>query len=117
MRWITKSVDYMTDRIKLLFVCAQNRIRSVAAESLFRTSREYEARSAGLNHDARVRVTAGLIGWADRIFVMEKEHRDRIRKKFRHDLADKEISCLFVPDEYELELLRARLAQHLTIPE
>ena len=113
----------MTERLKLLFVCAQNKIRNVAAESLFRTSQEYEARSAGVNHDARVKVTAGLIGWADRIFVMEKEHRDRLRKKFRHDLEGKEVTCLFVPDEFDpmepalLEVLRARLEPHVTVPE
>jgi predicted protein tyrosine phosphatase len=112
----------MTERHKVLFVCAQNRIRSVAAEHLFATSQLYEARSAGLNHDARVKVTIGMIGWADTIFVMEKEHRNRLRKQFRHDLNGKDVICLFIPDEFDpmepalLEMLEARLAPFLTIP-
>jgi predicted protein tyrosine phosphatase len=113
----------MGERLKVLFVCAQNRIRSVAAESLFAGSQIYDARSAGINHDARVRITPGLIGWADKIFVMEKEHRDRLRKKFKAELGTKEVTCLFVPDEFDpmepdlIEMLRARLASHLDVPE
>jgi predicted protein tyrosine phosphatase len=111
----------MTDRLKILFVCSQNRIRSVTAEKLFEGNAAYDVRSAGTEHDARIKVTAGHIGWADKIFVMEKRHRDRIRKKFREELGGKEIICLFIPDEYEplaedlFEILRARLTRHLDL--
>ena len=78
-------------------------------------------RSAGTEHDARIKVTAGHIGWADKIFVMEKRHRDRLRTKFREELEGKELVCLFIPDEYEpladdlFEILRAGLTQHLDL--
>jgi predicted protein tyrosine phosphatase len=111
----------MTERLKILFICSQNRIRSLTAEKLFERNDAYDVRSAGTESDARVKVTTGHIGWADKIFVMEKRHRDRIRKKFREELEGKEVICLFIPDEYAplasdlFEILRARLAPHLDL--
>lgn len=55
----------MPGREKLLFVCSQNRIRSLTAEKLLAHDQRYEVRSAGTEPDARIRVTAGHIGWKD----------------------------------------------------
>ncbi|GAB2940342.1 hypothetical protein GCM10027048_00800 [Hymenobacter coalescens] len=63
---------------KLLFICSQNRWRSLTAERLFDHHPHYEARSAGTEPGARVRVTAGHLGWAEVVFVMEKRHADRL---------------------------------------
>jgi predicted protein tyrosine phosphatase len=104
---------------KLLFICSRNRIRSLAAESLFQGSQRYEARSAGTSPDARIRVTAGQIGWADQIFVMEKRHAEILTQRFRDELGGKPVTVLYVPDDYEamepalIELLSARLATYL----
>jgi predicted protein tyrosine phosphatase len=104
---------------KLLFVCSRNRIRSLTAERLFDGDARYLARSAGTSADARVRVTAGHIGWADVVFVMEKRHRDLLRSRFPDALAGKRVVCLFVPDEYIfmaedlIDLLLSRLSAHL----
>jgi predicted protein tyrosine phosphatase len=111
----------MPRRQKILFVCSQNRIRSLTAEKILEDHQLYEVRSAGTDHDARIRVTAGHIGWADRIFVMEKRHVERLRKRFRTELKSKEVVCLFIPDEYSpladglCEILRARLAPYLEL--
>src|SRR5919112_4905617 len=111
----------MTERLKILFVCSQNRIRSLTAEKLFEGNTAYDIRSAGTEADARIKVTAGHIGWADKIFVMEKRHRERLRSKFRDELGGKEVICLFIPDDYEplaqdlFEILRARLIPHLDL--
>jgi predicted protein tyrosine phosphatase len=111
----------MPRRQKILFVCSQNRIRSLTAEKLLEKHQLYEVRSAGTDHDARVCVTAEHIGWAERIFVMEKHHVERLRKKFRGGLKGKEVVCLFIPDEYSpladdlCEILRARLAPYLEL--
>ena len=67
---------------KLLFICSQNKWRSLTAERLFNGHANYEARSAGTEPGARVHVTAGHIGWAEVIFVMEHRHADRIQEKF-----------------------------------
>jgi predicted protein tyrosine phosphatase len=111
----------MPQRQRLLFVCSQNRIRSLTAEKLLENHHLYEVRSAGTDHDARICVTAGHIAWADRIFVMERCHLKRLRKKFRGELRGKEVVCLFIPDEYSpladdlCEILRARLAPYLQL--
>ena len=111
----------MSRREKLLFICSQNRIRSVTAETLFDGSQQYEVRSAGTDPDARIKLTAGHIGWADTIFVMEKRHQNRVQKRFRAELQGKRLICLYIPDDYEpladdlKEILRARLMEHVRL--
>jgi predicted protein tyrosine phosphatase len=106
-------------RIKLLFVCARNQWRSPTAEELFRNHARYEARSAGTEAAAQVKITAGHIGWADVIFCMERRHADRIRERFAGELGDKPIIVLRIPDEFGfmdptlIELLRSELSAHI----
>lgn len=61
----------------------------------------HQARSAGTEEGARIRITAGHLGWADLIFVMEKRHLERLRAKFRQSLDGKRTICLFIPDIYD----------------
>ncbi|RYU81245.1 low molecular weight protein tyrosine phosphatase family protein [Hymenobacter persicinus] len=86
---------------QLLFICSQNRWRSLTAERLFDAHPHYEARSAGTEPGARVRVTAGHLGWAEAIFVMERRHADRLRQKFGAALAGKPVVVLRIPDQYQ----------------
>jgi predicted protein tyrosine phosphatase len=78
-----------------------------------------QARSAGTESGARIKVTAGHIGWADIIFVMEKKHLRRLREKYASELVGKRVVCLNIPDDYRfmqpelVELLRAAVAPHL----
>jgi predicted protein tyrosine phosphatase len=66
---------------------------------------------------------AADLGWADVIFVMEKNHKNRIAKKFCSAMAGKKIVCLFIEDIHELvedaliAELRLKLAPHLSLPE
>jgi predicted protein tyrosine phosphatase len=112
-----------SEPVKVLFVCAQNKIRSVTAEKMFSGSSHYQVRSRGVSRTARVKLTAGDIGWADIIFVMEKEHKTRIVDEFREKIAGKKIVCLFIEDIYVpmedalIEELRCKLAPYLQIPE
>lgn len=107
---------------KLLFVCSRNRIRSLTAERLFDGSPTYAARSVGTAENARVRVTAGHLGWADVVFVMEPRHRDLLRRRFGGLLAEKPVVCLDVPDEFApmdadlIDLLRTRLSSYVAVP-
>jgi predicted protein tyrosine phosphatase len=100
---------------QLLFICSQNRWRSLTAERLFDDHAHLLARSAGTEPGARVRVAAGHLGWADVIFVMEKKHADRLRAKFGTELHGKPIINLRIPDDYQFQdpalvtLLRERL--------
>ena len=105
--------------MKVLFVCSRNRLRSLTAEAIFDGAAGHQVRSVGTEEGARIRVTAGHIGWADLIFVMEKRHRNRLEKKFRDELTGKTVICLHIPDDYEymdeglIEQLRGGVAPHI----
>ena len=108
---------------KILFISSQNRLRSPTAEQLYSETRGFEVASAGLNNDATVTVTPELLGWADRIFVMEKAHRSRLSRKFRENLQGKYVTCLNIADDFEfmepalLSILEQRLTPFLGEPE
>ncbi|MDQ2792547.1 MAG: protein tyrosine phosphatase [Bacteroidota bacterium] len=106
---------------RLLFICSQNKWRSLTAERLFDGHPHYEARSAGTEPGARVRVAAGHLGWAEIIFVMERRHADRLHEKFGGELHGKTVVTLRIPDKYPfgdarlIALLREKLAAHLPL--
>jgi predicted protein tyrosine phosphatase len=106
-------------REQLLFVCSRNQWRSPTAAALFKDNDVYVASSAGTSDRARIKITAGLINWADRIFVMEKRHLAIIRRKYPSEIEDKSIAILGIPDDYEymnpelIEILRSRLSEYL----
>jgi predicted protein tyrosine phosphatase len=106
----------------VLFVCSQNELRSPTAERVFSGRRDLEVASAGLNHDAPQTVTPELLAWADVIFVMEKAHLSRMRRRFRKHLNGQRLVCLDIPDLYDymepalVELLEAKVPRHLGVP-
>lgn len=103
----------------VLFVCSQNRLRSPTAEQVFSGRSDLEVLSAGTNHDAETPLTHDLVSWAHVIFVMEKTHRTKLRRKFRESLAKAKIVCLDIPDDYEfmdpalVSLLIAKVGRYL----
>jgi predicted protein tyrosine phosphatase len=106
----------------LLFICSGNVCRSPTAESLFSNSRFYEAKSAGTNQDAVVRVTQDLIDWADVVFVMsEKEDRHLTLLESNFNLKDKLVCDLDIPDNYDrddpelIALLRKKIEEFLLL--
>jgi predicted protein tyrosine phosphatase len=108
---------------KLLFVCSRNKLRSLTAERLFEGVPGYQVRSVGTQPDARIVITEGHIGWADFVFVMEKSHLERIRRKFPEALRDKRVITLHIPDDYGfmqpelLDELRCKLGPYVTLPD
>lgn len=108
---------------KLLFVCSQNKMRSLTAEKLFEGFPAYHVRSVGTQPDARIVITEGHIGWADLIFCMEKSHLNRIRRKFPEALQGKRVICLGIPDEYDfmdpelIDELRGKLGPYVLLPD
>jgi predicted protein tyrosine phosphatase len=104
---------------KVLFVCSRNRWRSLTAEKIFHGAPGVEARSAGTETNARIKITAGHISWADIIFVMEKKHLRRLQDRFREEISQKHIVCLHIPDDYQfmqpelVDLLEAGVSPHL----
>jgi predicted protein tyrosine phosphatase len=90
----------MKRRLRVLFVCAMNKRRSVTAERLFQNDPRLEVRSAGVRSDANRRVSEKTIRWADVIFVMEREHKLWLTTRFEGtDLP--RIEVLGIPDEFE----------------
>lgn len=85
---------------RFLFICAANRARSPTAEAVFARLPDVEARSAGLDELARVRLTPELVAWADVIFVMERAQRTKLRRRFAAESAGKRIVVLGIADEY-----------------
>ncbi len=83
----------------------------------------YDVKSAGTEENARIKVTAGHIGWADLIFVMEKKHERRLKEKFSLDLNGKRVIRLDIEDEYRymdeelIEILKTRVSEYIEVPE
>ncbi|MDB6064902.1 MAG: Methyltransferase type 11 [Pedosphaera sp.] len=107
--------------VKLLFICSRNRIRSLTAEHLLAGTPGCQVRSAGTQPEARILVTEGHIGWADIIFVMEKSHLDKLRRRFPEALDGKRVVALHIPDDYIfmqpelIDELRVKLAPYLSL--
>lgn len=107
---------------KLLFICSRNRKRSLTAEQIFSGIPGYQVRSAGTQPDARIVVTEGHLGWADIVFVMEKSHLARLRRKYAEALSGKQVFTLFIPDDYEymsaelIHELQTQVGLHIPLP-
>lgn len=81
-----------------------------------------EVRSAGTEDNARIKVTAGHIGWADLIFAMEKKHVRRLQDKYGSELSGKKVICLHIPDDYGymdeqlVDVLISQVSEYVVIP-
>ena len=91
----------MRAKKKILFVCTINRMRSATAHEIFKNDQRFEVNSAGTDPEAANVLTQELLDWADSIVVMEKYHRNIIRKKFPEVYKLKKIVCFYIPDEYD----------------
>ncbi len=87
--------------MNLLFVCSRNQWRSPTAEEIFKNNQEHQAKSAGTEPSARIKITEKLINWADIIFVMEKKHKERLKQRFATVVDEKEVIVLDIPDDYQ----------------
>ena len=106
--------------MRVLFVCTANKLRSPTAEDLFKDYPGIEALSAGTDPDAPRPLSKELVASVDMIFVMENQHRERIRRKFKQRPTDNRIITLNIPDEYErgeeelINLLKQKVEPRLT---
>ncbi len=87
--------------MNLLFICTANKLRSATAETVFSAYDGINAIGAGTDKDAPTTVGLDLIEWADKIFVMEQAHKNKVTKRFYHDLKDKRLIVLGIPDDYK----------------
>lgn len=87
--------------MNILFLCTSNMHRSKTAEDYFKNlDHNNHYKSAGLNERNCIRYgsrvcTEELLQWADKVFVMEQKHIDRIRmyteEKYMHKVINLEI--------------------------
>lgn len=107
----------MDTPLRILFICSRNQWRSPTAEAVFRDRPGMQVRSAGTEPSARIRVTAKTLQWADRIFVMEKRHRQRLQENFPEEMQGKQVIVLDIPDDYHymdpelIEEIEARVGE------
>ena len=85
---------------KILFLCGKNRRRSPSAEEIFSGMDGIEVSSAGTSPEAECQVSGDLLEWADKIFVMERVQKRHLTTHFAHNLKNKKIICLDIPDRY-----------------
>lgn len=82
-------------KMKILFVCSFNQQRSPTAEKIFKD--KYEVKSAGVFSEKNP-VTEEMLKWADKVIVMEEEHKIAINRNFPG--YEEKISVLNIEDEY-----------------
>ncbi len=85
----------------ILFICSKNRWRSLTAETIFKNTPNHEIKSAGTDEGARIKINEKHLMWADKIFVMEKKHKQIISQKFPEIVTQCDITILDIPDEYQ----------------
>jgi len=90
----------MTTRPHILVICGKNKRRSRTAEQIFKNDSRIHIRSAGLSPKSDRKISEKDITWANLIFVMEKDHKEKIIEIYR-ELELPEISVLYIPDEFE----------------
>lgn len=83
---------------RILFVCSGNIHRSPTAANMFKDCKGFEVKSAGTSIGTSNPVSAELVEWADKIFVMEEEHREFIVQQFPE--ATSKITVLDIEDKY-----------------
>jgi predicted protein tyrosine phosphatase len=88
-------------KLKILFVCTINRMRSATAHKIFEDDPRFDVKSAGTDKLAATILSPELLEWADAVVVMEKQHRSYIRAKHSSYYNTKKIVCLYIPDEYD----------------
>ena len=107
-------------RLNALFVCSKNKWRSPTAERVFQNDSRLAVRSCGLSKQAVRRITHKDVDWADVIFVMEAEHKSRLRQSFQDGISHTIVECLDIPDDYQfmdpelVELLTDRINECLS---
>lgn len=88
-------------KLKILFVCTINHMRSATAHKIYEEDIRFEVMSAGTDPLAATVLNEELLTWADAIIVMEKAHRNFIRKQYPDIYNTKKIVCLYIPDEFD----------------
>jgi len=104
----------MQRKMRVLFVCFANVDRSPTAEEMFKGRPDLDVTSAGISAVGGRQLTGDLVGWADKIFVMEAEQADYVEALVPGARA--KTIVLDIPDIYRRNhpKLRALLEERVT---
>ena len=73
---------------KVLFICTQNKVRSLTAEHLYRARPDLEVKSCGTATFAKNQLTKEILNWADAVFTFDKSQMEVIERNFAKEVAD-----------------------------
>lgn len=100
---------------RILFVCTQNKVRSLTAEHLYRVRPDLVVKSCGTATFAKNQLTEELMNWAEVVFVFDDSHLEAIAKRFGKGGLGKPVICLGLPDvfTYKSDALVVKLTTKL----
>lgn len=76
-------------------------MRRATAHAVYIADERFEVKSAGTDKSANTPLSEDLLLWADAVVVMERHHRNFIRKQYLEIYGSKRIVWLYIPDEYD----------------
>ena len=88
-------------KVRVLFICTQNKVRSLTAEHLYRERPDLDVRSCGTAAFAKNQLTEEIMKWADMVFIFDQSQADVIENRFGKDALGKEIVSLGLEDIYQ----------------
>jgi len=100
---------------RILFVCTQNKVRSLTAEHLYRSRPDLEVKSCGTATFAKNQLTNELLSWAEYVFVFDDFQLEVIARHFQKAAAEKPVICLGLADifTYKSDALVVKLTTKL----
>ena len=102
-------------RKRVLFVCTQNKVRSLTAEHLYRGRPDLDVKSCGTATFAKNQLTAELMNWAEVVFYFDDSQIEVIEKCFSKEAQEKPVICLGLADvfTYKSDALVVKLVTKL----
>lgn len=86
---------------KVLFVCAQGRLRSATAMHLMHRMYGYNTRCCGTDKDALFQANERILGWADEICTMDEFQKFLIQGMCDDMGIAQKVRSLNIPDDYD----------------
>lgn len=100
---------------RVLFICTQNKVRSLTAEHLYRVRPDLEVKSCGTATFAKNQLSKELLDWAEAVFTFDDSQMEVIERHFHQAAQGKPVICLGLPDifTYKSDALVVKLTAKL----
>jgi predicted protein tyrosine phosphatase len=102
-------------KLRVLFICTQNKVRSLTAEHLYRVRPDFEVKSCGTANFAKNQLTPELVEWAEILFVFDETQMEALEQRFGLNSLRKPVVNLGLPDifTYKSDALVVKLVAKL----